>query len=539
MLETTEHPISVNHPDYAPAFDRWKRCRDAVGGTDTVKAEGTTYLPALGSHKKQRFDSFGDDKYQAYLDRALWYNATKRTVLGLSGAANLNKPNITGSSKFDEQARKIAGDAQFMLSEQLTAGRLCILVTQDPDTNKVYHTTWTAESIVNWGFYSDIGKNKLKYLVLQDSERNPGEDAQVAEDEIVVPLQQLQAKTRTIRHYYWLQDAGLPTARAFYAKFAKVTAEGGEETDDWVLLEDTVKPLAAIGNKALKFLPAVLVDVDGINQQVIADPVLLDLADVNFSHYRNSADLEHGRHWVALPTACVTLPQTHDKNKNPYVFAIGGEEAWVLPHNSKAWYLEFSGAGLGHIEKGMEAKQRMMAVLGARLLEEAKESVEASETLKTRLTGDRSVLHRIAGTLSTGITIAAKMATWMLAASDDNFEEQEDKIELDTDFLDKSMSPEEAAYLLGMLQSNAISYETFFAKLKEGHVIPEERTIEEESNLIDLGRPGPGVPDALRGDPNELDDKKPDDKKPDDKKPDDKGPPKGKAADSKSKAETE
>jgi hypothetical protein len=46
----------------------------------------------------------------------------------------------------------------------------------------------------------------------------------------------------------------------------------------------------------LAFIPFTFLGPVSIKPYV-AKPPLLDLVDVNLSHYRTSADLEHGRHW--------------------------------------------------------------------------------------------------------------------------------------------------------------------------------------------------------------------------------------------------
>ena len=76
-------------------------------------------------------------------------------------------------------------------------------------------------------------------------------------------------------------------------------------------------------------------------------PPLLDLAVLNLSHYRNSADLEHGLHFTGLPT-----PWAAGFKAAQGELFIGSAAAWVTDEpQAKAGYLEFTGAGLGAIEK--------------------------------------------------------------------------------------------------------------------------------------------------------------------------------------------
>src|SRR5690606_21487091 len=74
----------------------------------------------------------------------------------------------------------------------------------------------------------------------------------------------------------------------------------------------------------LDFIPFVFVNASGISAAV-SKPPLVDLADVNLSHYRTSADLEHGRHLTALPTPWIT-----GWDGSGGEFRIGSSTAWAI-----------------------------------------------------------------------------------------------------------------------------------------------------------------------------------------------------------------
>jgi len=64
--------VTTMHPQYAEGESKWQKCRDAFDGGEAVKARGETYLPKLGGQNS--------DDYDAYLERALYYNATARLL---------------------------------------------------------------------------------------------------------------------------------------------------------------------------------------------------------------------------------------------------------------------------------------------------------------------------------------------------------------------------------------------------------------------------------------------------------------------------
>ena len=113
--------IDTKHSEYDAREKQWKRCRDAVAGSDAIKDAGTEYLPAL--------DEQNDSAYAAYKSRALWYGATARTLDGLSGLVFRKEINVEGVT--DESLTKsvttkglsLNSFARKALREVLCAGR--------------------------------------------------------------------------------------------------------------------------------------------------------------------------------------------------------------------------------------------------------------------------------------------------------------------------------------------------------------------------------------------------------------------------------
>jgi len=90
-------PVDTPHPSYVAMLPQWRRCRDAAAGSDAVKAAGDIYLPRLDSHKigvPGITSSAATQKYEEYKLRALFFNATGRTVQGLTGAICQKAPKI-------------------------------------------------------------------------------------------------------------------------------------------------------------------------------------------------------------------------------------------------------------------------------------------------------------------------------------------------------------------------------------------------------------------------------------------------------------
>jgi hypothetical protein len=203
---------------------------------------------------------------------------------------------------------------------------------------------------------------------------------------------------------------------------------------------------------------------------------------MNLSLYRTSADLEHGRHFCALP--------------QPYVFGadvqgdveIGSGVAWTSTSpDTKCGFLEFTGQGLGALEKAVEQKREQLVALGARLLEQQKRAAETAEALRLRQAGEQSVLAGIAGNVSRALTTALRWCVWWadgavaLGALGDAV-----SVELDTDWDETTLAPAEALALAQTWQLGGMSKRTYVWNLEEGHRLPPDTTLEQEIALIEM-----------------------------------------------------
>jgi hypothetical protein len=109
-----------------------------------------------------------------------------------------------------------------------------------------------------------------------------------------------------------------------------------------------------------------------------------DIIAVNLDHYRLDADYKHGLHFTALPTAWVSGFSQDAQLR------IGSSTAWVTDTvGAQAGFLEFTGQGLSTFERAMDHAERLMAILGSRLLESQKRVSESAEALTLPWYGSR------------------------------------------------------------------------------------------------------------------------------------------------------
>lgn len=443
-------PLNERHPQYLQFSERWHRCRDAYEGSDAVKARGESYLP--------RLDSQSNNEYEAYKTRALWYGATARTVQGLSGAVTRKSPKITAPDVIREDLQDITltgmpldGFTKMVFVDLLQTGRIGILVDQPstPTTDaRPYWTAYRAEQIINWRTTVMDGKRHLTMVVLCEQYE------MVDDDDIYSVDTEERYRVLTIENgVYW--------QRVY--RF---------EDDEPVLMFETTP---TIRGEVMDFIPFTFIGVCGSDPEP-EKPPLLDMVDVNYSHFRSSADLEHGRHFTALPTPWIAGFPKDTKLR------IGSTIAWVATDpQAHAGMLEFTGQGLGALERALESKEKLMAVLGARMLEEQKPSVEAADTIMFRSSGERSTLQSMSLVVGLGFTQCLRWhAMWRGVKDTSNV-----LMELNRDFIAIAMKGGDLTALFQVYQGGGISYETWYWNLQRGEIARPDITADDERLLVD------------------------------------------------------
>lgn len=457
----------TKHSEYSAALDRWAKCRDAVSGEDAVHAGAEKYLPKL---KEQSAED-----YKAYVMRTPFYNATARTIDGLVGMLFRKDPVVEAPTALDNIIADMTlanADlnelAEVISREVVSVGRVGVLVeypqvAEKPATLaqasaqnlRPYCTTYKAETILNWRM----------------------ERVNNAMQPTMITL--LEAVTEWPNAY---ESKEVPQIRALLLENGQyIQRIYREDKKEWNQVGADIVPL--MNNAPLGYIPFVFFGASFNGASVQKSPIY-DLVTLNLSHYRTTADLEHGAHFTGLPTAVISGYQVSEKEK----LAIGASNAWVFPDpQAKASYLEFTGQGLGALSDRLLEKEKGMAAIGARMLAPEKQSAEASKTVQMRHSGEGAVLASIANMISSGLTrVLQIMAKWSSI-------DAEASIELNRDFVDNTLTAQDVAGLVASWQAGAISYETLFWNLQQGELIPAERTLKEEQGSLEVAAPALGM----------------------------------------------
>lgn len=430
--------IDSKHPSFTEWEPRWKQCRDCCKGEYAVKDAGEAYLPKLGGQS--------DDEYKAYRNRAMFANATGKTVDGLVGAIMRINPIVEGIS--DDMAEDVTGSGVALndfvsraLSEQILIGRQGILVDFDDVLGRPVLIGYNSEQITNWGD---------GWIVLCESYQAIDPD-----DPYIQKSEKQYRELVLIEGVYWVR---------IWRK-----QDGGE----WGVFSE-VMPTSK--GQSLDYIPFIPVSMDGINLSPEVPP-MLDLTSVNLSQYRTSADLEHGRHFTGLPTPYATGINA-DSEIN-----LGSEGFLAFPDpNTKVGFLEFSGAGLASLERAMEEKRQIMASLGAQLMQGNKAAAEAAETVKLKQNAEFSIVVRSAKLVESAINSALrKSAEWV--GGPDMF------ITINLDFADTQLNPQQLTALMALWQSGGISHDTLLYNLKRGEILESDIDADTEKQRIDTDAP--------------------------------------------------
>lgn len=446
--------VETQHSEYIEYKPFWKIMRDCNEGQHAVHKAAKAYLPKLSGQN--------DTDYRAYMMRATFHNATRRTIESMLGMMFRKDPSIEGGETFPELLTNI--DLNYttldaftkkVAREFVTVGRAVALVDYNAssldtvtlaqaqaENRRAYVVLYEAESLINWRVEPINGSPTLTLAVLVEKQQ---------------VINGFQSKEEIVYRVLSLEEGR-------YISRIWTKPEGAR---DYIPTSETI-PLR--NGAPLPYIPLFVYGIDGQAYDP-EEPPLLDLANINLSHYRTTADLEHGAHFTALPTAVISGYQKQDGES----FSIGSQSAWVFGDPAaKASYLEFTGSGLGSLEKRLEVKEHQMAIQGARMLAPDKAVAETLGTEVIRRAGEISFLSAISIAISDLMTeIVNECLLWMGYQTDFI-------MQINRDFMPAKMNPQELTALVQAVQGGQISQQTFFEALQAGNMVRDSLTFEEE-----------------------------------------------------------
>jgi hypothetical protein len=416
----------------------WSVMAAVTRGTNYLRDMSETYLP-----QEPRED---DDAYQTRVDRSVLSPYTSRLIETAAGAI-LRKPiHIEGDPYWLELAQNIDGlgsnineYARRALVSSLTYGHSAILVDYPAATEarnlaeeramgrRPYFVHVDAPQI--WGWRKEPGTNRLLQVRIHDYDVRPlnefGEE-QVEEMRVIYPGR------------YDLYTLG--------QELVEFTATGGYSLDEI--------PLVPIYSNRRGLL--------------VSQPPLLDIANINITHYQRQADLIHALHIAAMPT--LVLEGWDDTTGSA---TMGVNYAIAMQPGNKAYYVQADATSFDAQMAELESLASQMSTLGVTKLFGQKFVAESAEAKRIDQAQSNSVLSIISQELESALNQAFAFAAQYVGM-------EPPEITIDRDFDYYRLIGQDVSVLAQLNQMGKISDAMLLEVLRRGEVLPDNINIEDE-----------------------------------------------------------
>ena len=412
-------PIASTHPKWKEAATKASLTEDAFEGD--VK----DYVPKLERQSPK--------SYEAYVNRAAYYNVTERTAIALIGAL-MRKPYTLENVVNDEPETDNDNFAEFIQNsylELMLSGRQGILVDFDEAKQSPKLVSYCAEDIINWS---------SKFIVIQESSY------------IENPEDPYEPKAETVWRELRLDEEGLYEVRLWKAS----------GKNKYVITE-TIQP--TIRGVRLNYIPFYWVTPYD-NTTEVYNPPLYNLAVLNIQHFKVATDYSQGLHMLALPTPWIAGDIYTADGTVPKEIAIGTDNFLHLNQESKIGFLEFSGSGLSAIANQLTSLEEQMFNMGSRLLM-PKKGIESAEALQIRAGSESAALETMTNSLENGLQQA--LNTYNLWAGST----QAPVIQLNRDFTASKIDPATMSSLIDAYTSKVITLDTLLTQLFQGEIVSD------------------------------------------------------------------
>lgn len=472
----------IEHPYYGRFKKRWQLIGDVLEGKDKLDAEGEKYLikPSL----------YTQERYAAYQARAVFYNATARTLEGYQGALYRKEATVNLPKKLEYLLKDADGEGnnltQFSKSiarDVIPQGRAGLLVeypqvsgikTLEDERKyniRAHLAGFSPEAIMDWRTKRVGAKTVLVYVLIEEGLL----DGITRED--------IRQEDRRLLELS-LDEEGFYQQKTYNAENYK--DDEGNEQMQFRAGNEIVKPTKA-GGERLDYIPFIFIGSETFTPKPDLPP-FYDLAQLNLAHYRNSADWEQAVFMIGQPTTYIAGVDSTFIEENRGQIVFGSASTWLLPDGATAGLIE-SMAPRPLIKQAMDMKEQEMIGLGARIIQDStSRGSEAAEGIMLRRSGEASQLACIADNISDAFERALRwLAEWVGENPD------EVKYRLSKDFYATRLSHQDSLALLSMWQGGLISQQVALNNLRAGEIVDELTTNDEVMDQLSEEAPAPSL----------------------------------------------
>lgn len=430
--------------------------RTVYGGTRAIRQNPEAFLP--------RFPKETTEAYERRASTCVLYNATRRTVNGLSGMVFRRDPQLSeGADEWTEefwddvdlQGQEGPVFARELFDEGMIEGQSAIFVDRPLKSTDRELTRNQLESLGKRPYWRII--HNLSILAL-DHERRGGKTVFTRlrfEERSVEPSGEFkEVEVSTVREYVLAEGRGVEGEPAgTYVRFRGWRRELSDDAD--------VEILPAV-NMDIATIPIVLFQPGRLSPDEAESP-LLDLAYENVHHLQTRSDNDTLEHTTKVP---VFWTQGADKLD---VMAIGAGLGLQLPPEATFNVTQANGEGADMGRQTLKDDETRMASLGLAMLQRETRAAETAESMKLQKSEKDSALALAARRLENTLNVAWAL-TWEWEGKDPA---TAPTVSVSRDFESLKLSTEEVMALSTLVEKRFLTVDTMWTLLSEGEWLPE------------------------------------------------------------------
>jgi hypothetical protein len=201
---------------------------------------------------------------------------------------------------------------------------------------------------------------------------------------------------------------------------------------------------------------------------LISQPPLLDIANLNITHYQRQADLIHALHIAAMPT--LVLEGWDDTTGSA---TMGVNYAIAMQPGNKAYYVQADATSFDAQMNELQSLEQQMSTLGVTKLFGQKFVAESAEAKRIDQAQSNSVLSIISQELESALNQAFAFAAQYVGI-------EPPEITIDRDFDYYRLIGQDVSVLAQLNQMGKISDAMLLEVLRRGEVLPDNINIEDE-----------------------------------------------------------
>ena len=435
---------------------------------------GTRYLPPPNAYDASDRNV---SRYIAYRERAIFVNYTSATLDGMLGMVfredtefDLPQSIESITENADGAGLSLEQLTKFTVSEVVQLGRFGLFVDYPPMKEGVnkkqvidsgargYLAPYIAENIINWRVDVVDGKKQLVMIVLAESVNKYDDDG--------------FSFTEVTHHRVLLLIDGIYVQQIYDENNKIIVDDFSDEYGNRMPRKSDGSswneiPFSFIGSKN--------------NDPDVDKPPLLDIADVNIGHYRNSADYEESSFLVGQPTPVLAgLTQSWADKYMKNGVQLGSRAGILLPEGGSGSLMQADPNQMP--SEGMEAKQKQLVNLGARIIQDST-GAETSEAAKIRFAGQNSKLSNIIGNVENALIQSCQWLMEYEGGGDGDI-----VININRKFYDAKVDPQLIIAQIQLLDRAVIAKSDIRDNLRRVSIIDNERSdedIDKEAFLAD------------------------------------------------------